>query len=127
MFSRILVAFDGSDHAKQALRDGVELARAEDVDEIQRQALREVDPKIDLRRRVLNGGTAEALADACMGGVGVDLLVVGSRGHGTIERVLLGSTSSALIEKAPCPVLVVPRPAERGSRPARDGDVQVPA
>ncbi len=127
MFSRILVAFDGSDHAKQALRDGVELARAGDGDEIQRQALREVDPNIDLRRRVLNGGTAEALADACMGGVGVDLLVVGSRGHGTIERFLLGSTSSALIEKAPCPVLVVPRPAKRGSRPARDGDVQVPA
>jgi nucleotide-binding universal stress UspA family protein len=31
MFSRILVAFDGSDHAKQALRDGVELARAGDA------------------------------------------------------------------------------------------------
>lgn len=31
MFSRILVAFDGSDHAKQALRDGVELAQVGDA------------------------------------------------------------------------------------------------
>lgn len=43
----------------------------------------------------------------------IDLIVVGSRGYGTVERVLLGSTSTALIGDAPCPVIVVPRPAER--------------
>ena len=81
----------------------------QDVDEIQRQALKEVEPTIDLRRKVLNGQTGDAIAEACR--QGVDLLIVGSRGYGTIERVLLGSTSRALIREAPCPVLVVPRPA----------------
>lgn len=95
------------------------LALPEDVDDIQRQALEEVDPSISLRRRVLHGETADALAAAC--GDGVDLLVVGSRGYGTVERVLLGSTSTALLHESPCPTLVVPRPAERppGPAPAR--------
>ncbi|HXW67161.1 MAG TPA: universal stress protein [Thermoplasmata archaeon] len=36
-----------------------------------------------------------------------DLLVVGSRGLTTAKRIFLGSVSSALVEHAPCPVLVV--------------------
>lgn len=90
------------------------LSLPQDNDDIQRQALREVDPAIDLHRRVLQGETAPAIAHACE--ADVDLLVVGSRGYGTVERVLLGSTSAALIREAPCPLIVVPRAAD-GSRP----------
>jgi nucleotide-binding universal stress UspA family protein len=43
--------------------------------------------------------------------VGVDLLVLGSRGFGPVMRLLIGSVSSRVIREAPCPVLVVPRPA----------------
>ena len=39
-----------------------------------------------------------------------DLLVVGSRGHGTRGSVLLGSVSAGLVDHAPCPVLVARRP-----------------
>jgi nucleotide-binding universal stress UspA family protein len=42
--------------------------------------------------------------------MGVDLLVLGSRGFGPVMRLLVGSTSSRVIRAAPCPVLVVPRP-----------------
>ncbi|HEY5333713.1 MAG TPA: universal stress protein, partial [Solirubrobacterales bacterium] len=92
-----------------------------DVEDIQCQALHEVDPQLDLRRRVLKGGTAEAIAAACADGV--DLLVVGSRGYGTIDRVLLGSTSRALIRQATCPVLVIPRPAATAVRGAAEPGV----
>jgi nucleotide-binding universal stress UspA family protein len=44
-------------------------------------------------------------------GMGVDLLVLGSRGFGPVMRLLIGSVSSRVIREAPCPVLVVPRPA----------------
>jgi nucleotide-binding universal stress UspA family protein len=44
--------------------------------------------------------------------VGLDLLVLGSRGFGPLRRVLLGSVSSELVRQAPCPLLVVPRSVE---------------
>ncbi len=56
----------------------------------------------------LDGPPGNTLAEACEDGI--DLLIVGSRGYGPLTRVLLGSVSTKLINKAPCPVLVVPRP-----------------
>ncbi|MGB5500372.1 MAG: universal stress protein [Maribacter sp.] len=38
----------------------------------------------------------------------VDFIVVGKKGESAIKEVLLGSTTSALIEKADCPVLAIP-------------------
>lgn len=46
-----------------------------------------------------------------------ELFVVGSRGRGTAEAALLGSTSSALAASAPRPVVVLPVGAELWSRP----------
>ena len=43
---------------------------------------------------------------------GVDMIVMGSRGQGPLSSALLGSTSSAVVAQAPCPVLITPRPAE---------------
>lgn len=38
----------------------------------------------------------------------VDLIVVGTKGNSKIKEFLLGSTSKALLQKSPCPVLAVP-------------------
>jgi nucleotide-binding universal stress UspA family protein len=44
----------------------------------------------------------------------VDLLICGSRGHGPLGGVLLGSVSAGVLRKARGPVLVVPRRARDG-------------
>jgi len=60
---------------------------------------------------VLTGPAAETLAGET--DKGMDLLVLGPRGHSTIGRMLLGSTSSKLMLTSACPVLAVPAQAIR--------------
>ncbi len=48
----------------------------------------------------------------------LDLLVLGSRRLGPVDRALEGSTSSYLMRHATCPLLVIPRQAASARRPA---------
>lgn len=43
-------------------------------------------------------------------GIGADLMVMGVRGHGLMETLLLGSTTDRVIRRATCPVMSVCRP-----------------
>ena len=52
-------------------------------------------------------GTAPAVAEIAREQNG-EVIVVGTRGHGPIAGVLLGSVTQRLLHDAPCPVLVVP-------------------
>ena len=54
----------------------------------------------------LSGNAPDVLAAASRE---LDLLVCGSRGYGPVRTVIVGGTSHALVRKAACPVVVVPR------------------
>ena len=62
------------------------------------------DPAVDVRTAVEEGNPAEVLIARSKE---VDLVVVGSRGHGGFRGMLLGSVSQHLVAHAGCPVVVV--------------------
>ncbi len=85
---------------------------------VQESLTRAVDalhPDARIVTRVVQGHPAQVLLEAA---VGAELLVVGSRGHGTLAGILLGSVSQHCVQHAPCPVVVVPAdpPADLSSQ-----------
>ena len=73
------------------------------------EALGRLPGRLRAEGRLLHGDAASALARAS--GQGLDALCIGSRGHGPLLRVLLGSVSAQLVETVACPLFVTPRPA----------------
>ena len=69
-------------------------------------AVHEAAPDLKVFTEVAAASPAAALIEASSG---AELVVVGSRGHGTFVGALLGSVSSQVLHHAHCPVVVVRR------------------
>jgi nucleotide-binding universal stress UspA family protein len=73
-----------------------------------------------VEHEVVRGRAADGVIDVAQR-FEPDLIVAGSRGHGTIASMLLGSVSAELVDRAACPVLVARRPQLRRVTVAHDG------
>jgi len=137
MFNTIVWATDGSENADRALSVAKTLARENSaslavVHIVQRYATKaglavypdeeQVEAKLKLVVEELSGEGLDAslkivnhvgpqpaheIADLARE-AGADLIVVGTRGHGALPGLLLGSVTQRLLHVAPCPVLAVP-------------------
>jgi nucleotide-binding universal stress UspA family protein len=82
------------------------------LDNAQQEALDRTIESLDLTD--VDYETVEELGDPAATIVGfceqhkADLLVIGRRGAGLIERFILGSVADRLVHYAPCPVMVIP-------------------
>lgn len=117
-FSRFLVAFDGSPHARQALKTATMIAGAWQMpfhlltvggtgqgtvlDDAKRYLQAH---EIDVECILLDGEPGEVIA-AYAGEYGADLLVMGAYGHSKVRELVMGSTTAYAINHAPCPVLL---------------------
>lgn len=62
---------------------------------------------LEIERAAVEGPAGKSLIASARG---ADMLVVGSRGHGTLHALVLGSVSRQCAEHPPCPVVITPRP-----------------
>jgi nucleotide-binding universal stress UspA family protein len=84
------------ERAQRLAQRGVELAREVDL-EAEGIAVADEVTVADTLVRVAQERDAQAL-------------VVGTRGHSGVDKILLGSTAEAVIRRAPCPVVVARGP-----------------
>ena len=132
MYSKILVGYDDSDQARDALALGRQLADASGADLVVagvfqwdpiwhsadsrfRDADAEFAAKIeDAARRV--GAEPEAVPSSSPAHglhelaeeIGADLILVGSARHGRVGQILAGSTGVSLLSGSPCAVGIAP-------------------
>jgi nucleotide-binding universal stress UspA family protein len=66
---------------------------------------------IGIKTSVAVGLPAVEIADAARK-LGADYIVLGSHGHTAFYDLLIGSTASGVLKKAPCPVVIVPIPGK---------------
>lgn len=85
-------------------------AQAQAQEAVQRTAKELVDLAPTIEALVRDGSPADEIVHAARD-LHVELIVLGSRGWGTVRSVLLGSVSERVLHLAHCPVLVVRPPA----------------
>jgi nucleotide-binding universal stress UspA family protein len=137
MVRRILIGFDGSEHAKRALRLGFEIARLyeahvtivsvvqlpepagmvettamlESGTEHFQQAFEDLQSSVDLTgvqfERGIRAGHVAEQIVHLAAESNADLIIMGHRGKSLIQEWLLGSVSKRVISYAPCSVLIV--------------------
>ena len=66
------------------------------------------DAGIEVTPLLVQGTTAETLLHLAKQHE-ADAIVIGSHGHGTIRKWIVGSVTQAILKDAPCPIVVVPR------------------
>jgi nucleotide-binding universal stress UspA family protein len=132
--AEILLAYDGSDHARKALEKAISLATEEDeivvlyviptalIDEFKgldpeiskgkaREIVNEAVDIIKARERkalavVHEGDVAEDIINFA-GELDCTLIIIGSKGVSKIGRFSLGSVAEKVARHAECPVLIV--------------------
>lgn len=121
---KILVGIDGSDHSKKALARAIDIAKrfsgsvrvitvykqgmdgkAEKLIEEAKQHLK--DKKIEYSASSILGSNPARALENIAKHEDFDLIVVGSRGLGSVTSILLGSVSRQIVATAHCDVLVV--------------------
>jgi nucleotide-binding universal stress UspA family protein len=93
-------------------------ARPHEVTDEERQPLVEAKAVAEQRgvratAKLLVGDAVDEIV-ACADNLDVDLIVIGSRGHGTLTSALLGSVSRGVVSESKRPVLII-----RGLEPAQ--------
>jgi len=96
----------------------VQLARDLNAEEFKREHNQLLAMSAHLREKNINAqalllkGDAAKLILEKAADLAIEIIILGSHGHGLLHKALLGSVSEAVMHKAQCNVMVVPAQAE---------------
>lgn len=76
-------------------------------EKLQNEAEKLQNSGIDVEPLLVQGEAVEVILDESSK-LNIDLIVVGSHGHGAVYHLLVGSVSEGVLHRSSCPVLVVP-------------------
>ena len=129
MFTKILVGYDQSAHARAALTEAVDIARTQNATltvlaaystflawpGVGLGALSQsiYDDLVTAATRLVEAPAAEAILAEVSEGC-YDLIVLGSRGRGDVGSMFLGSVSHRVLHSSRIPVLVVTARTDAG-------------
>jgi nucleotide-binding universal stress UspA family protein len=97
------VAYIPSDDVRDRLRTDREALLERAVARLRR-------PGIGVAARLVTGRGASVIVDVAEE-IGADIVILGARGHGAIERAFLGSVSAEVVDQTHCSVLVARTPS----------------
>jgi nucleotide-binding universal stress UspA family protein len=89
-----------------AVQKGVEGEVEKDLDEIAGKL-----PGINVKKVIRTGVAFVEIIDYIKSD-GIDLIVMGTRGRGGLEHIIIGSVAEKVLRKSPCPVLTI-RPQKK--------------
>jgi nucleotide-binding universal stress UspA family protein len=90
----------------EAIAEDLDKGATSLIDAALERVLGGAEAGVTLERVAVEGSPAASLIEEA---AEADLLVVGSRGHGRVHGLLLGSVSQQCVSHAPCPVAIVPK------------------
>jgi nucleotide-binding universal stress UspA family protein len=126
---RVIRIFDATEIGTPALMAGPsQVALHKDIERRQREQLQirvSKQPDEIAIESVFYAGSPHR--DLATQSESVDLMVIGSRGYGPLHAVLLGGVAHAIVRKAACPVIILPRGAKTGLVPLLAPAVEVSA
>ena len=99
--------FVGYEPGPQSVRDTVARRFRREHKSLQDQAEKMRKNGLNVTPLLVQGPSAETIlreADSLK----VDLIIIGSHGHGAVYHLLLGSVSQEVLKNAKCPVLIIP-------------------
>jgi len=91
----------------QSVSDKVAHDFKEKCEELQHEVDKLQNSGIDVESLLVQGTAVEVILDEA-NKLNIDLIVVGSHGHGAVYHLMVGSVSEGVLHRSTCPVLVVP-------------------
>ncbi len=91
----------------QSVLDHVAEDFKEKREELQNEADKLQNSGIDAESLLVQGVAVEVILDEASK-LNIDLIVVGSHGHGAVYHLVVGSVSEWVLHRSSCPVLVIP-------------------